>query len=255
MLVPSSSPVVFPSDDVFEKHLTGRHDQSSHAGGAKGYPRVGDKPATSDQDPKAVALAIGIHKTAMGLDQRLTDSMSKIAKATGGELVGLENRIKTTQSLARKISTDAKNENKTLDEAAAKISDSSRYTLQLDEDKYTDGTLSAIKSLEGEGYTVQVKNFWEKGDDYQGINVKLTDPKTGHLVEFQIHTPKSYDMKGPDGPLHPVYEKYRSPNTSMNDKWDAWNEMVALSNSLPVPKNYDKLLAIPNLVRHEFSPN
>lgn len=255
MLIPSSKPVVFPSENGLEKHLGGRHDQSSHAGGAKGYPKVGDQPATAEQNPKAIALAIGIHKTAHGLDQQLTDGMSNIAKVTGGELVGLKFRTKTTQSLTRKIEDDAAEQGISLEKAASKISDSSRYTLQFDDNNYTDGVLKTVDALKEQGYDVSVKNFWEKGDDYQGVNIKLTEPKTGHLVELQIHTPKSFELKDEKGPLHPLYEKYRAKTTSVNDKYTLWNQMVDLSNALPVPKNYDKLLSIPNLVQHEFNPN
>lgn len=251
MLIPSSSPVLFPSDDALEKHLNGRHDQGSHAGGATGLPHVKDDPAKDGRDPKAVKLAIALHQKALQMDRNLSGTMLILASKSGGKLEGLEYRIKSTDSLARKIEGDAKSEkyNGDLEAAAKDISDASRYTMTFEPNSYTQSVDDTIKRLQDMGYEAKAKNFWAKGDDYQGMNVKLTS-KNGHIIELQFHTPASLKMK--EQKLHKVYEKYREEK-DMNKKYTLWNEMVNMSDSIPVPEGYDKLLNIGVPSQHKFN--
>ena len=251
MLIPSSSPLVFSSEDAVEKHMKNRHAQSSHAGGIKGLPDVADKPAGPERDPKAVAAAIKLRETANKLDRAITAQMQRVEKASGGTLIGLANRKKETDSMAAKIEKDAKESyGGDIDKAAAQISDASRYTVELSDDNYTDGAIKAVQTLESMGYQVVPKNFWEKGDDYQGINIKLK-AKNGHLIELQIHTPKSFEAK--DKGTHEIYKKY-SFSTDTAERKTLWNQMVEISDAVPLPKDYDKLLTVGKLVQHEFTP-
>ena len=232
-----------------EKHLNGRHDQSSHAGGAKGLPRVVDTPAQANRDAQAVKLAIGLHEKANALDARLTGTMTALSKKTGGELVGLEYRIKSTDSLARKIEADAKESHSgDMNKAAANISDASRYTMVYNNDNYTQGVDTVVKTLQQQGYEVRAKNFWQKGDDYQGVNIKMR-AANGHVIELQLHTQDSLKIK--ETKLHPVYEKFRE-ETNPVQKAALWATMVAIADSIPTPANYDQLQSIGELVRHTF---
>jgi hypothetical protein len=171
--------------------------------------------------------------------------------STGGKLEGLEYRIKSTDSLARKIEGDAKAEKHggSLESAANDISDASRYTMTFPEENYTGSVQDALKQLEDYGYEVKAKNFWQKGDDYQGINVKLK-AKNGSIIELQFHTPSSLATK--EKKLHSIYEKYREEK-DLNKKYTFWNEMVSVSDSIPVPAGYDKLLNVGVPSKHNFN--
>jgi len=254
MLIPSSSPLLLSGEDTLEKHLAGRHDQTSHAGLkgiAAGLPRVADTPAKPERSDKAVKLAIDLHAKANKSDVRTTLDMQKIAGATGGKLEGLEFRIKSTDSLSRKIDQDAAEKHITPEEAAKDISDCQRFTMTYSPEEYTAKVGDAIKAAQQAGYQPKVKNFWQQGDDYQGINVKLTD-RRGNLIELQFHTPKSFEVK--EGRLHKAYETYRELPTGHPDRQPLWNEMVSLSDSIPLPDNYDQLLNVGQLVKHEYVP-
>jgi hypothetical protein len=250
MLISSSSPVLLPSEDAVEKHLTGRHAQSSHAGGASGLPEVADTPAKEGRNPKAVAAAIKLRDRANKLDKAVTAQMQRIEKASGGKLIGLATRKKETDSMAAKIEKDANESyDGDIDKAASEISDASRYTLELSEENYVAGAVKAVKGLESMGYEVVPKNFWQKGDDYQGINIKLKS-KNGHLIELQLHTPESFRVKTFE--THELYKKY-SFSTDPVEKKVFWDKMVSISDAIPLPQDYDKLLELGKLVQHKFT--
>ena len=229
----------------FSKHLSGRHDQSSHARGSGKFPKVRDVPADGSRNPKAVAKAIELRSAASKLDEQTTNEMSAIAGANGGTLTGLEYRLKSTDSLARKIEADANAEyNGDIDKAAAAIGDTSRYTVVYSENDYTQNVGKTLETLERNGYEVsRVKNYWGDEDPYQGINVKVK--KDGITRELQIHTQKSHEVKTTR--LHPIYEEYRVA-ADPAVKASLWTSMVAASASIPQPADFPALLAIGDIV-------
>ncbi len=230
----------------FSKHLSGRHDQSSHARGSGKFPKVRDLPADATRNPQAVAKAIALRSAASKVDEQITGEMSAIAGANGGKLEGLENRLKSTDSLARKIEADANAEyGGDIDKAAANIGDVSRYTVTYGDADYTKNVTKTLETLEQNGYeVVKVKNYWGADDPYQGINVKIK--KGGVTRELQIHTDKSHEVKITR--LHPTYEEYRNPNITPAAKASLWSTMVAASASIPTPADFDTLLTIGEIV-------
>ena len=251
MLIPSSSPIVFTDDDYLAKHLTGRHDQGSHAGGLKGYPQVKDTAAIATRDAKAVALAIALRTEARKADPLITPKMAEIAAATGGEFQFLKERIKSTDSTARKIQDDAaENFGGDMDKAAAEISDMNRYTLTYDDAEYVGAVEKTLDQLKEAGYEIRAKNFWQEGDDYQGMNIKMRSPE-GQKIELQLHTKDSFDVK--EKKSHPVYAKFRE-ETDLAVKKQLWDEMVTIAAEIPLPTGYDKLLTLGQLEKHEYNP-
>ena len=179
------------------------------------------------------------------LEPNITSNMKEIEKLTGGTLVGLDFRLKSLESLTRKIKAEVADSNgkKTPEEAAASIADGVRFTLQFDPNDYTGGVQRSLDTLKAQGYEIMgVKNFWKKGDPYQGINVKLE--KNGVLTELQFHTPQSLDTK--EKVLHKDYEIYRDKTKySESERKDAYLRMVdAASRLIPDPKELDSLLKI-----------
>ena len=230
----------------FVKHLSGRHDQSSHARGSGKFPKVRDLPADATRNPKAVASAIALRSAASKVDEQVSGEMLAIAGANGGQLQGLENRLKSTDSLARKIEADANAEyGGDIDKAASNIGDVSRYTVTYGEQDYTKNVTKTLETLEQNGYEVaKIKNYWGADDPYQGINVKIK--KDGITRELQIHTEKSHEVKITR--LHPIYEEYRSPNITPAAKASLWSTMVAASATIPTPAEFDTLLSIGEIV-------
>jgi hypothetical protein len=257
-------------ENKVEKH--GDHDQADHGNrdgggsggedkGSSGRPAMApDKPASSERSPEAVKQAERLRKDAEAVEPVITSLMEGIAKtidADFAELDGkssLEQRLKSTDSLARKIDADAEKDHGGDREAAAKaISDGVRYTLNVDEASYTDGVEKTVDALEKTGWKVEsVKNFWQAGDPYDGTNIKLSksSPEGATVkVELQLHTPSSHRVKEVD--LHDTYEKYRVEldNTTRQSMWDS---MVDKAKSIPRPANMAKLLTLGTLVTQTY---
>jgi hypothetical protein len=215
-----------------------------------------EEPLDPNRDPEAIAAARRIRKKAEELEPEVTATILNLVQAFDGELDKLENRLKSTDSLARKIRKDAEEEYEgNIEKAASELSDAIRYTMVLDTSKYTDTVDSVIKDFESKGYELRIKNFWEDGDDYQGINMKMT--KNGITVELQLHTPESLETKVKK--LNAIYKSYREIKTNsgkdlikLGDKMLLWEQMIAIANEIPHPDRYDDLLKIGTLVRKEF---
>jgi hypothetical protein len=181
-----------------------------------------------------------VHADAVAAEPAVTAVMSAVASAHGGKLVGLDFRVKTEDSLARKIAADATAEGVTPAQAAAAISDANRYTMELSADNYTHGAQSTLDDLAAQGYSERVKNFWPDGDPYQGINAALTTPD-GQNVELQFHTADSFAVK--ENVNHPLYEEFRTTQDNSLRR-GLWDKMVANARSIPVPPG---VLSIPTL--------
>ena len=252
-------------ENEMEKH--GDHDQADHGNrdggdsagedkGSTGRPAMApDKPASAERSPAAVKEAERIRREAEAVEPVITSLMEGIAKTIDADFAELDGkssliqRVKSTDSLARKIDADAEKDHGGDREKAAKaISDGVRYTLNVDEANYTDGVEKTVDALEKTGWKVDsVKNFWQAGDPYDGTNIKIS--KDGVKVELQLHTPNSHRVKEVD--LHDTYEKYRVElnNTTRQSMWDS---MVDKAKSIPRPANMGKLLTLGTLVTQTF---
>lgn len=156
---------------------------------------------------EAQQLAESKRNDGLKSEPAITKNMIDLANANGATMVGLDFRLKSEDSLARKIDADAKNEfDGDKEKAAENIGDSLRYTMQYSADSYSERVASTLKDLEEQGYEMRVKNYWQEGNAYKGINVAVT-AGDGTIFELQFHTPQSFDIK--ENEAHLLYEKYR----------------------------------------------
>jgi hypothetical protein len=252
-------------ENKVKKH--GDHDQSSHgawAGGGSGGETDGsssrtalspDKKPSAERSPEAVKQAERLRRDAEAVEPVITGLMEGIAKNINAEFAevdgksSLTERLKSTDSLARKIDQDAeKDHGGDREKAANAISDAVRYTLNVDESDYTDGVEKTLDTLKETGWKVEsVKNFWQAGDPYDGTNIKLS--KEGVKVELQLHTPTSHKIK--EVGLHDDYEKYRVSKDNA-ERRSLWDKMTETAKSIPRPANTAKLLTIGTLVVQTF---
>lgn len=228
-----------------EKH--GSHDQRSHGSWANGE-RAADEPALKSRSADAVREATNIRQRSEAVEPAITGLMQNIGTQVGGEFAQLNQRLKSTDSLARKIDADAE---KQFDgdraKAASEISDAIRYTMTVPDDSYTDGVLATTKALEANGFKLRTKNFWESGDPYDGVNIKAE--KNGVKVEIQLHTPASLKTKTKE--LHDIYEGYRK-EVNNNKRKTSWDSMVKIARKIPRPAKMDVLLSTPTLTMQQF---
>ena len=230
--------------EPLEKH--GEHDQRTHGSWANNA--VADKEPEQGQSREAIALARGVRERAVAAEPAITKLVQAIADQSGAKLEGLSQRIKSTDSLSRKIDLDAEKEYRgDRNKAAEEISDANRYTISVNDNDYADTLKSTVSAFEETGWKVRVKNFWQSGDPYDGVNVKAE--RDGIKVEVQVHTPKSYQVK--EKALHDVYEVYRK-STDDSVRESTWNKMVGIAKRVPRPSNYTTVLGVGTLILQQF---
>lgn len=232
------------------------HDQKTHgawanADGSSVIPAmVPDKPAIAERSQEAVTEAQRLREKALAVEPKVTELMSTIQKNSGGEFVQLDQRVKSTDSLARKIDGDAVTQyDGDRARAAREISDAVRYTLLVGDDNYADSLSSTAEALEASGFTLRTKNFWQAGDPYDGVNIKAK--KDGIEVEIQLHTPSSFKNKEGESGTHKIYAQYR---VELNDskRESMWNQMIEIAKGVTKPANYGSVLATGVLVLQQF---
>lgn len=144
-------------------------------------------------------------EAAHDVEPSLTPLLTHIAASEGGQMAGLDHRFKDKPSLLRKMTAEASLYPSPGD-CAKNMSDPLRYTMVLPTDEYSITSKEVLDTLTSKGYRKRVKNFWVRGDDYNGINVALTSPE-GVPVEVQFHTKDSLSAKKA---CHPLYEQWRT---------------------------------------------
>jgi len=238
---------------TIEKH--GEGDQKPHGawanGGDSAIPALApDKEPQAKWSPEAVAEARKLREKALAVEPKVTELMKTIQENSGGEFVQLDQRVKSTDSLARKIDGDAVVQYEGDRAIAARnVSDAVRYTLKVGDENYAQSLDSTVKALEASGFTLRVKNFWQSGDPYDGVNIKAK--KDGIEVEVQLHTRSSFAHKEGEGGTHKIYKAYQ---VELNDskRETMWSQMIDIAKGVTRPANYGAILATGTLVLQQF---
>ena len=171
------------------------------------------------------------------LEPNITNDVKDIVNQLELKLEGLDFRLKTRESLGRKIIKDSIDDGVSGKEAFDKLKDVVRYTTVLPEDTFTEKYFEMQELIKSKGYSIiKVKNTWEKGSNYKGINTTLKKDKLN--FEMQYHTDLSLQVKEK---LHILYEEERLITTSLERKKELKEEMIKLSESIPEPKGVEKI--------------
>lgn len=132
----------------------------------------------------------------------ITPILKTIIPSLGGELVGLDFRLKREDSLARKISAIMDEDKISVEEAKNHITDSVRYTSIVEPDKFTEHVLKVTEELEKKGFKCSkrqnnfVDEFGNPKSGYKDLNCNFKD-KNGFAFELQFNTPEG--MKAKEG--------------------------------------------------------
>ena len=127
-------------------------------------------------------------------EKHISPQVRTVAAWSGAELVGFDHRLKSEDSLKRKIATwlDA-DRSQTVHEALGDINDSVRFTFQWSDEEYTEGASTAARTLAEFGNTsVRWSNTWKNQTSYKAINTAWSDPMMNHKFEIQLHTVASH---------------------------------------------------------------
>lgn len=231
--VSEGAPSVEAQEPPEALNSTGERDPASGARGvAEPYPAdlpgtagagQSDKPSpddtvsgqsldtTGDNRQTAADVASTLQERAALAERTVTPALQEVAASTGGEMVGLEHRLKGTGSLTDKVERIMDERVVTPEKAGEYVTDSLRYTMTYSPQAYSEGLNNALGRLSERGHQVgDVKNTWAEGSSYKGINVSMKDPG-GQPFELQFHTPESFQAKMDS---HHLYELERDPNVA-----------------------------------------
>ncbi len=154
-------------------------------------------------------------------EPQISVDLQSIASEVSAEIVEFENKLKTEESLTRKLFDRATVNSESLRQAAENISDALRYTFVLPFEIYAQKFHRTIERLQKVSYQVPEKRIWnawqtagmrfDKG--YRGINITVISSRK-QKFELQFHTAESYRLKIE---THSLYEELRDREISKND--------------------------------------
>ena len=172
----------------------------------------------------------------------ITKDLKDIANNVGVKLDGLDYRLKTKESLERKVNSDFSEYGGkfTRREVINKITDINRYTAILPPEKFVDNYKQFLGEMTASGHKlIKCKNSWpNKLNPYKGVNCNFISPD-GQKYELQFHTDESFKLK--NGEMHKLYETFRSAESTEYKKKMAQKKMFELSSNLTVPKDIEKI--------------
>ncbi|MGK5732143.1 ATP nucleotide 3'-pyrophosphokinase [Streptomyces sp. URMC 124] len=177
---------------------------------------------------------------ARSAERMVSPEMQAVARISHANLIGFDHRLKSPDSLKRKVATAMEEvPGQSVEATLARISDSVRYTLQWPDGSYSRGVAIASSALALWGNdSVKWSNTWARKHGYKGINSAWRDPRSGHIFEVQFHTPSS---KWAQVATHKLYEEQRLPSTSPERAQELQEQQDAIFASVPVPDGADKL--------------
>lgn len=165
--------------------------------------------------------------------------MQIIGAEISAKMIGLENKFKTEESLARKLFDIADISSQTIETVGETINDVLRYTFILSVENYSDIFQQAIEMLWKNGYYVPENRIWnawknigkkiDKG--YRGINITVISSQK-QIFELQFHTVESYQLKSE---MHDLYKESRKKETSMERRKEIKQIFVKAAGKIQIP--------------------
>jgi len=156
------------------------------------------------------------------------DITSSISKA-GAKSYGLENRLKSEESIGRKLQSKD-------------VNDAIRYTAILSDNNFVKEYNTIKSDLTDKGYTeTRCKNYFEqyKAGKVNHKSVQCNyQTKDGYTFEIQFQTKASQKAKNKKVPL---YEEARNPKTSNQRKSELIEQMNILADGVKDPPGINKI--------------
>ena len=194
---------------------------------------------------EADAAAQVLIARASNAEGKVTTRLTAIAKDNKAKMEGLNYKLKTESSLARKLADRARTRVVSGDykaavaAEAAKMNDVLRYTMLISKKTYKKVDDQLRITLQRDGYQLtNYWNAWEAADSqvYNGINMtfKTSDDQ---LFEVQLHTKDSFKTKQS---IHDLYEEWRASTTTPARKAELAEEMKKKWKKVPTPSGIKK---------------
>lgn len=197
----------------------------------------------------AVAEALGTLLDVREEEREVTTTMLRCTPE-GVRLHGLEFRMKSPASLARKIMTKATTKRQSPADAAASITDLVRYTaVSSEHEDLVPTARTMVDALSAQGFRVhEAEHSYVQGNPYKGLHLLVTcpdravegqeQPRAGMVVELQVHSELSQRVKDS---IHVDYELERDPDADWSQRAQARARMESAASELPVPPGLEEL--------------
>lgn len=187
-------------------------------------------------------LSNSVYSTAAKKEPQITKDVMSSVESSGGKMYGLEHRLKTKRSIARKIHALSIEHGISYQEAARGLKDTIRYTSVNDDKNYVNGYFKTKASLESKGYKelrcINYFDMYNKGlAKHKAVQSIFQDPD-GHMFELQFQTPASQEAKNKKVPL---YEKIRTPGISDSERKHLEQQMVILAENVANPVGVEQI--------------
>lgn len=187
-------------------------------------------------------IASKIYEIAKEKEKVITKDVIESSDIANCKLYGLENRLKTVESIRRKINKKQAESGQSEKEIANDIHDSVRYTTISDSNTFVHNYETFKKTMQKQGYTeVECKNYYplfEQGIvKHKAVQSKFST-KDGFIFEVQFHTPESQDAKIKKIPL---YEERRQVDIDPNRAKKLELEMEKLALDVPNPPGIESI--------------
>lgn len=197
----------------------------------------GDRPYQS-----VSSSAAQIYKQASEKEKIITKDVKEAAKKSNCKLYGLENSLKSVDSIQRKMDKKQIENGKTKKESVKDIQDSVRYTTISDTKNFVSSYENFKKRMIDLGYTeINCKNYFEQFKQglvkHKSVQSNFSD-KDGFIFEVQFQTPESQDVKTKKIPL---YEERRKVNINPKRAKELENKMEKMALTIPDPPGIEKI--------------
>lgn len=245
-VVPMSGKAIITRQRISQKNVD-KHVQKVRAACGNDYKPIEKEPVNlgkvkarggcdDAEAKKCVELADQVFAKAAAAEPKITKDVVGVVAENGGQMYGLAFRMKQTTSMAGKISSDAKDDGVTLEQAASGIKDAVRYTAIFEDGGFVSGYNNVKSSLEGQGYKeIRCKNYFQKyeeGTSCQKAVQCVYENKDGQRFELQFHT---YSTQGAKEVNHVYYEEQRAQGTTRRRYKQLNDAMTTISSYSKVP--------------------
>lgn len=193
---------------------------------------------------ESAKVAEKLYSDAEKKSKKITKDVENAAKRAGGEIHGLENQLKTKESIERKLNKKINEKGMDITEAANSIKDTVRYTVIAPTDKFVNMYYDFKADMANKGYSeTSCDNYFDKFSKgevkHKAVQSNFAD-KDGYEFEVQFHTPESQDAK--DKKL-PLYNERRQTGISESRAKELEKQMEDLAVNIPDPEGVRDILS------------
>ena len=123
-------------------------------------------------------IAMSLIVVAKEKEKSITLFLKEVSSKGSGQLQGLDHKLKSVESLTRKLIAKSQLKKVDIEAYAKEISDVLRYTNVSSGDKLVDDYFVFVEEFRVNGYNfIDVKNsFIDKFPAYKGVNTTVEDP-------------------------------------------------------------------------------